>query len=39
MPQTVADKIASDEYWAAVRAKQAEKLAILDDPDSGLTTG
>jgi hypothetical protein len=35
----LADKIASEEYWAAVAAKQAEKLATVEDPDSGLTAG
>lgn len=35
----LADKIASDEYWAAIAAKQADKLATIEDPDSGLTAG
>jgi hypothetical protein len=34
-----ADKIASEQYWAEVMAKQADKLADLSDSDSGLSTG
>lgn len=34
-----ADRIASDEYWAEVMARQADKLNELSDSDSGLSTG
>lgn len=34
-----ADKIASEEYWAEVMARQAGKLTDLSDSDSGLSTG
>lgn len=33
------DKIASEQYWAEVMAKQADKIADLSDSDSGLSTG
>lgn len=34
-----ADKLASEEYWAEVAAKQAEKLTTVNDSKNGLTSG